>query len=115
HAAGYGGNEHDVGTTEDQSARRLRKVAVVANEDADPRAERCRKRGEAEVAGPEVELLVAARLRAAGAIHERDAGLPILADDRAIRPHHRRGVVEEPVVRPLEDRTDEHGGRLPRE
>src|ERR1700730_2324741 len=80
-----------------------------------PRPERCGKRREPEVAGMKVELLVASRLRAAGAIHERDACLAVLADEVAVGAQHGGGVVEETGARPPEDRVDEDDGRLPRE
>src|SRR3989475_4147744 len=114
HACRRSGYEHDLRAAEPQHARRLREVPVVADEEADTR-ERRREGGKAEVAGREVELLVAPRLGALCRVHERDARLPVLADQVAVGADDRGAVEVAPVRRALEDRRDQDRAGLPRD
>ena len=78
-------DEHHLGAVQAQRACALGEVPVVADVDPDL-ADRGLEHRVAEVARPEVELLPEP-------LHVRDVGLAVLAEVRAVRVDHGRGVV----------------------
>src|SRR3989441_3758343 len=114
-AVGRGGHEQQVSALKAEDARRLGKVAVVADEDPDLDAERRVEDREAQVARREEEALVARRLAGLhGAQDLRNGHLAVPADEVAVRAQDRCGVVERAVV-VLVERVDDDGARLLRD
>src|SRR6266542_271335 len=108
------GDDHEVSALEPELSRRLREVAVVADQDPEPDAPGRVEDREAQVPRREEEPLVGrclARLHRAEDL--RDRHLAVLAHEAAVRAEDSGGVVERAVV-VLVERVDDDGPGFPR-